>query len=254
MPSGTSKPLVALVLLASCAHRPAQPPAPPHEPQPPAHAHHSERTAHTQQSARPAELPPTPPTADHRFTDAEQWSKIFDDPARDAWQKPRELVRELGLGTRSVVVDLGAGTGYFEAHLSRAVPEGRVIAVDVEPEMVSYIERRSRREQLANVVARLAAPDDPKLDAATDVVLVVDTYHHIGDRIRYFARVRAKLAPRGRVVVVDFRMGKRPVGPPESHKLAPAQVEREMGLAGFTLCRRWDGLPHQYVLFFGADC
>jgi SAM-dependent methyltransferase len=238
-----------VVLLFACARQP------PHAPE--AHEHRETPRAHQRahsHSAQHEHLPPTPPTADHPFTGADRWSKIFDDPARDAWQKPRELVSELGLTSRSVVVDLGAGTGYFEPHLSRAVSEGRVIAVDVEPEMVSYVERRARREGLPNVVARLAAPDDAKIDAPVDVVLVVDTYHHIGDRIRYFARLREKLAQRGRVVVVDFRMGKRPVGPPESHKLPPEQVEREMILAGFRVCRSWDGLPHQYVLFFGIAC
>jgi SAM-dependent methyltransferase len=194
------------------------------------------------------------PTADHRFTDAARWSKVFDDPKRDAWQKPAALVAELGLRQNAVVVDLGAGTGYFAPYLSRAVPQGRVVAVDVEPELVGWLERRVAREGLKNVTVRLGAPDDPKLEGPIDAVLVVDTYHHIGHRIAYFRAVRDQLAPAGRVVIVDFRMGDFPVGPPDSHKLPAEQVEREMTAAGYRVCRRWDGLAYQYAIFFGTTC
>jgi len=194
------------------------------------------------------------PTADHRFDDAEAWSKVFDDPKRDAWQRPAALVAALGIEPDEVVVDLGTGTGYFLESLSRAVPQGRVIAVDVEPNLLAFVERRVARQKLTNVVWRLAEKDDPKLVERLDLVLVVDTYHHIGERSSYFKRLAKQLSPRGRVAIVDFRMGHFPVGPDDSHKLAPEVVEREMKLGGYALCKSWDGLPYQYVLIFAARC
>ena len=133
---------------------------------------------------------PQHPTADHRFEDAEAWSKVFDDPKRDAWQRPAALVAELAIQPDEVVVDLGTGTGYFIEALSRAVPRGRVIAVDVEPNLLKFVEQRVAKRKLTNVVARLAEKDDPKLVERLDLVLVVDTYHHIGQRSSYFSKLR----------------------------------------------------------------
>src|SRR5687767_12325166 len=91
----------------------------------------------------------------HRFEDADRWARVFDDPERDAWQRPAEVVALSAITPGMTVADVGAGTGYFAAHLSRAVGDGgRVLALDVEPDMVRYLEERARREQLANVEAR----------------------------------------------------------------------------------------------------
>lgn len=198
--------------------------------------------------------PNQPPTADHRFEDAKAWSKVFDDPARDGWQRPEALVGELRIAPDETVVDLGTGTGYFVGHLAHAVPHGRVIAVDVEPNLLAYVEKRVTAAKLTNVVTRLAEKHDPKLDERIDLVLVVDTYHHIGQRSDYFRRLATKLTDRGRVVIVDFRIGKLPVGPPDHHKIAPDVVESEMKLAGYARCASWDGLLYQYVLEFRTHC
>src|SRR5262249_32059366 len=129
----------------------------------------------------------------HDFSGAENWAKVFDDPARDAWQRPDEVVALLGLRPGMTVVDLGAGTGYFEPQLARAVgPSGRVLALDVEPDMVRYLRERAARAGLANVEARTVAPDDPGLGAGTvDRVLIVDTWHHLPDRAAYARKLTA---------------------------------------------------------------
>lgn len=191
---------------------------------------------------------------DHRFDDAERWSKVFDAPERDAWQKPDVVVKELALAPSDRVADLGAGTGYFAARLSQAVPSGKVYAIDIEPNLVSHMKQRAEREGTANVEPILGTASDPKLPPDVNVVLVVDTYHHIADRTAYFERVRQKLSPGARVVIVDFRKGKMPVGPPEQHKLAPEVVVTEMAGAGYAKCRSFDGLPYQYMLTFSAKC
>lgn len=185
----------------------------------------------------------------HGFADAPRWAASFDDPARDSWQKPDEVIRTLALPATAKVADLGAGTGYFTVRLARALPRGKVYGIDVEPGMVSYLGDRARKESLANVTAVLAAPDDPRLPERVDLVLVVDTYHHIDDRPAYFARLRQKLAPGGRVAVVDFRRG-QPMGPPDEHKIPPEQLEREMLSAGYAVAARHDFLPNQYFVVF----
>ena len=191
-------------------------------------------------------------TARHSFEDVEHWTRVFDDPARDAWQKPAELVAALGLAPGATVADLGAGTGYFSSRLSRAVgASGAVLAADTEPALVEHLRHRAEQEGLANVVPILASADNPRLPAAaSDVVLIVDTWHHIDDRVKYARRLAAALKPGGRVAIVDWQKRELPVGPPLDHKLAREQVIDEMTQAGYRLAGEPDLLPYQYVLLF----
>lgn len=186
----------------------------------------------------------------HRFENAEEWARTFDDPARDVWQKPDEVVAALALAPAASVADLGAGTGYFSMRLARAMPEGRVFAVDLEADMVRYLGERAAREGLRNVVPVRAAADDASIPEAVDLVLVVDTYHHIADRTAYFARLRGSLREGGRVAIVDFTRDS-PIGPPREHRILPEVVIEEMSAAGYRLVRSHDFLPHQYFLELG---
>lgn len=188
----------------------------------------------------------------HRFENAAEWAKSFDDPARDAWQKPDDVIRALALQGDEVVADVGAGTGYFTVRLARALPRGRVLAIDVEPDMVRYMGERAQREGLRNVETILAPPNDAALTASVDVVLVVDTVHHIAQRPTYFAKVRERLASGGRVVVVDFKMGPIPVGPAEPMRIPPAQLTDEMAAAGLKPLALDEALlPYQYIATYG---
>lgn len=192
-------------------------------------------------------------TVHHPFDDVEKWVKVFDDPARDAWQKPDELLRSLGVSSGQTIADLGAGTGYLSVRVAKVVGEGgRVLAIDVEPKLVAHMKERAARERLPQMQATLTTADDPGLpEGAVDLVLVVDTWHHIDERVRYLAKVARGLKPGGRVAVVDFKKGDFPVGPPDPHKLAPERVEDEFRRGGFTLVRRdVELLPYQYVLVF----
>jgi SAM-dependent methyltransferase len=187
----------------------------------------------------------------HRFEDPALWAQRFESPERDAWQRPDLLVSALSLAPDARVADVGAGTGYFSVRLARAVPQGRVWAVDVEPAMVRWVLDRARRERIANLTAVLAAPDDALLPEPVDLVLVVDTYHHIDARTAYFTRLRGSLRPGGRVAIVDFRLDS-PEGPPVAMRLAPEAVRAEMEAAGYALAGSLDTLPRQYVLIFRA--
>ena len=164
-------------------------------------------------------VPPGGPHDDHSFGDAEKWARIFDDPERDAWQKPDEVVRTLRPPPDATVADIGAGTGYFAVRLARAVPKGRVFAVDSEPDMVRYLRERAQREGLANVIPVQGTADDPRLPVPVDLVLVVNTYHHIPWRVEYFRWLRYSLRPGARLAIIDYRPD-APTGPPPAMRLA----------------------------------
>ena len=234
----TIQPLALLGLVTALAHSSCAP-RPAHEP------------------ARPAApvadaLPPDDATAHHSFDDVAKWTKVFDDPARDEWQKPRELVAALSLHPGMRVADLGAGTGYFSRYLAAAVgSDGTVYAVDTEPNLVAHLRARAEQEHTPNVVPVLASADNPRLPLASiDLILIVDTYHHIDARRAYFGRLRRSLTREGRVAIVDWHKHDLPVGPPASHKLAREQVVDEMRAAGYALVDEPAVLPYQYVLIF----
>src|SRR5436305_493175 len=92
-----------------------------------------------------------PHTHEHPFEDADKWSEVFDDPKRDSWQKPHQVVQALALKPDAIVADIGAGTGYFSVRLAHMVPKGKVYAVDLEPDMVRHLAARAKREQLPNM-------------------------------------------------------------------------------------------------------
>ena len=185
----------------------------------------------------------------HRFEHAEEWARQFDEPGREAWQKPDEVVRALGLPEDARVADVGSGTGYFTVRLARAVPRGRVYGVDIEPDMGRYLGERAQREGLSNVVPVLAGPTDSKLPEPVDLALIVDTYHHLGDRVAYLRMLGTVLRPGARVAVIDFRPDS-PKGPPAKHKLTPEQVREDFQAAGYRQVRSHDFLPDQYFLVF----
>jgi len=196
---------------------------------------------------------PETPAYHHRFEHAEHWASQFDDPTRDSWQAPERVVAAMRLAPGMVVADVGAGTGYFEGHLSRAVGQsGKVLALDVEPEMVRHLQHRAASEQLANVEARQVAPDSPGLESASvDRVLIVDTWHHMDGRPAYAARLAAALKPGGEVVIVDFRREAHQ-GPPPEHRVEPAEVVRVLTEAGLSARVVEVGLTEQYVVIGAA--
>ena len=214
-----------LLLFAACGGSEPQPPAEP--------AHREHASAH----------------GDHRFEKAEDWAAQFDAPSRAAWQKPDEVVGLLALAPGMTVVDVGAGTGYFLARLSAAVgPNGRVVATDIEPDMVRYMTERAAREKLGNVSAVVAPTDDVGVvPGSADRALVVDVWHHIEKRDQYAARLARALRPGGAVVIVDFTLESRR-GPPRDHRLAPDTVMAELRAGGFAVELATESLPDQYVV------
>ncbi len=190
-----------------------------------------------------------PDHAHHKFDGAAQWAKVFDDPERDKWQKPHEVITALSLAPDQSVADIGAGTGYFAVRLAHMLPRGRVYGVDLEPDMVKYLAARALKENLPNLTAVAAAGDDARIPAPVDLVMLVDVYHHIDRRTEYFRKMRASLKPGGRVAIIDFRPD-APAGPPKNARIAPARVTKEMQDAGYELGAEHAFLPNQYFLIF----
>jgi SAM-dependent methyltransferase len=191
----------------------------------------------------------------HRFDDPERYAKSFDDPARDAWQMPERVIDTLKPASDTSVADLGAGTGYFSVRLAKAVSGGTVYAVDIEPSMLEHIRKRASGAGLDNLVTVQASDGGPNLPKPVDLVLVVDTYHHLPNRPAYFRDLMKSLTAGGRVAIVDFRKDS-PEGPPPEFRFEADQIVDEMKQAGYRLDARHEFLPRQHFLVFrptGSD-
>jgi SAM-dependent methyltransferase len=191
----------------------------------------------------------SPHSHQHDFGGAEHWARVFDDPSRDAWQKPHEVIQALALQRDALVADIGSGTGYFAARLAHFVPQGRVYGVDTEPDMVTYLADRARREGLNNLSAVAGTPDEARLPEKMDLVLMVDVYHHIEQRESYFRKLAQSLKPNGRIAIIDFNAKSR-IGPPPNQRIAAKRVVAEMAAAGYRLQSEHRFLPDQYFLIF----
>ena len=175
--------------------------------------------------------------------------------SRDAWQEPDRVIASLGLRPGERVADLGAGKGYFTFRLAAAVgAEGEVYAVEVEPELTESLEERVREQGRSNVAVILGRYDDPMLpEDGVDVIFACNTYHHIEDRVAYFARAARYLRPGGRVVIIDMLPSawlQRITG----HVSPPERIRREMRDAGYQLAHEQSFLREQsFLVFTRAD-
>ncbi len=194
------------------------------------------------------------PDRHHAFVDPAGRAKTWNDPDRDEWQHPEEIVEALALGPGATVADIGAGTGYMVAHLSKAVGEGgTVTAIDASAAMIGYLTERSDDLGPARVVPREVGPDDPELPpAGVDGVLTLDTWHHVGGREAYARKVYEGLRRGGRFVVVDYEPD-ADVGPPGAMRLAPGQVMEQLGAAGFRVEVVPESMPRHYMVVGHKD-
>ena len=194
----------------------------------------------------------TPHEMHQRHNDPMAYIASLDDPQRDAYQKPDEVMKALALRAGEVIADIGAGSGYFALRFARAVGDsGRVYAVDISPDMVRHLNRRLRDAGVRNVVTVLSDPDDPLLpDASVDRFVIVDTWHHVEDQAKYLGLMKRMLKPGGQVVHIDFQKRELPIGPPPGMKIAREVLVKQMEGAGFRLSAEHTFLPYQYFLVF----
>lgn len=198
-----------------------------------------------------SQAPPSQAPGRHmmREFDPQRDGAHLEDPRRDGWQQPEEVLRRLNLRPGMKIADIGAGTGYFSVRLARHESAPLVYAVDIAPKMVEFVRERAAKEKLDRLRAVLGGETSPNLPEAVDLVLVVNTYHHIADRVAYFRKLGASLRPQARIAIIDWKK-EAPMGPPAPHRFPPEQIESEMGQAGYRLIEQHDFLPHQHFLIF----
>lgn len=223
-------------------------PSPPPTPEP-SHAHAP--LTHTPEEGCPLQKAGVNPDHLRPFEDTAKYIAHLEREDRAAWQQPDTLIAALSLRPDEVVADLGAGSGYFSFRIAKMLPSGRVIALDVDPEMIRHVHHKTMTESIPNVQASLADPNTPTLPPDTSLALVVDVLHHVPNQSAWVAHVAQQLKPNARLAIVEFKMGDVPVGPPESHKI-PKQTLIDMAqAAGLTLANDLDSLlPYQNVLIF----
>jgi predicted methyltransferase len=183
-------------------------------------------------------------------TDTARYIERLADPARDAWQKPDEVMAALALGPGQTACDIGAGPGYFTLRLAKAVgPQGRVYAVDVDPAILASLRDRLEPTGLTNVTPVLAAVRDPWLPkAACDLILIVDTYHHFYDGPAYLRRLTEALRPGGRIANIDYKKEDGVNGPPSSERVSRDEFVADAARAGLAPVSEPAFLPRQYFV------
>lgn len=180
----------------------------------------------------------------------------LEDPARDAWAKPAQVLEALSLDRADLVIaDIGAGSGYFSRRLAERVPEGTVFAIDVDRDFKHHIEARKETWGTPNITPRLAMYEDPLLpERSVDLIFISNTYAYISDRARYLEAVNLALNDAGRLVVIDFRADATCNGvegcTPPKQRLPKDDVIAEVTASGLDLERDESFLPHQYFLVF----
>jgi predicted methyltransferase len=190
----------------------------------------------------------------HAFADPAERSKKWNDPERDKWQHPEEIVAALALKPGATVADIGAGTGYMVASLSEAVgKDGTVIAIDAEAAMVEYLAKRMNDLGPAKIVPRKVTPDSPELEpASVDGVLTLDTWHHVEGQEAYARKVYEGLKRGGKFVVVEHEADAEH-GPPKAMRLAPGQVTKQLEAAGFRVEIVQESMPRHYMVLGHKD-
>lgn len=205
---------------------------------------------------KPQESGTPPKHGDHKhaFSDPAERAKKWNDPERDKWQRPEEIVVALSLRPGATVADVGAGTGYMVAPLSKAVGKGgTVIAIDASAEMIEYLAKRKDDLGPAKIVPRKVGHEDPELQPeSVDGVLTLDTWHHVKGREAYAMKVYEGLKRGGRFVVVEYEVDAE-VGPPQAMRLEPAKVKQQLEVAGFRVEVVKESMPRHYMVVGHKD-
>ena len=172
---------------------------------------------------------------------------------RDQWQRPEKVIAALQIRPGDHIADLGAGGGYFTFKLANAVgATGKVYAVDIDREMTDLIAQQSEKDAVKNVSTIVSKADDPMLpESGVDLVFTSNTYHHIGNRVAYFAKLRKYLRPGGKIAIIDY--DRRAWIEGLLRHYTPSEfIKREMEQAGYTLRQEFDFLDRQSFVIFTA--
>jgi len=255
MPQHPARCTLIIVLLMGMALLQGRPvAAAPAEDKAPARGEHSRINAeHTgnppvdcplrKQGINPHELEP--------FADTQKYIDFLDRSDRAAWQKPDAVIQELQLAGNEKIADIGAGAGYFTFRFARAVPDGTVYAIDIEPEMLRHIHHKAMTEGVRNIEVIKAAPDDPHVPPGADLVFVCDVLHHVQGPQAWLKKLSAQMKQGARLAVIEFREGDLPEGPPPAVKIPGKKLIAMITEHNFKLEReKYEILPYQVFLIF----
>lgn len=170
---------------------------------------------------------------------------------REHEEEPTKAIAAMKLAPDTVIADIGAGSGYYTFRIAPKIPAGKVVAVDIQPEMLDFLKKRAAELEITNVKPHLGAVDDVKLPAASlDAALMVDAYHEFSEPAEMLASLLAALKPGGRIYLLEFR-GEDPAVPIKAlHKMTEAQAKLEFEAAGFKFEKNDASLPWQHLLVF----
>uniref|UniRef100_A0A832M3W9 Class I SAM-dependent methyltransferase n=1 Tax=Oscillatoriales cyanobacterium SpSt-402 TaxID=2282168 RepID=A0A832M3W9_9CYAN len=175
-------------------------------------------------------------------------------PSRELEEQPQKLIPQLGLKPTDVVADIGAGTGYFSFRIAPLVPAGKVLAVDVQPELIEILEYLQQEKQLSNVEPVLGTVNNPNLlPSSVDLAIMVDAYHEFEYPREMMIAIARSLKPNGRVVLVEYRAEDPRVFIKPLHKMSQRQVRKEMASVGLNWLETKKFLPQQHVMVFGKS-
>ena len=174
-------------------------------------------------------------------------------PEREAEEQPDTMVDKLEVKSGEVVADIGAGTGYMSQRLAKKVGnDGKVLAVDIQPEMLQLLKEKMIGLGISNVVSVLGKVSNPNLpDGFVDLVLMVDVYHEFEFPYEMMSNICHALKPSGRVVFVEFRAEDPQVPIKPLHKMTEAQVRKEMSFLPLRWLKTSEVLPRQHIIVFG---
>ncbi len=191
------------------------------------------------------------PTKMKPFEQIEQYIQFLEREDRAVWQKPDEVVAALALQPGETVVDLGAGSGYFAFRMASKLDSGKVIAGDVEAEMIRHVHHNAMLKGIQNVEVTLIDKDKPQVPSQTDRLFVCDVLHHVANLGDWLKHVSNQVKPGCKFDVIEFKEGEIPDGPPENMRIKRDALEKAMAEAGFEVKKDLsDLLPYQYFLEF----
>ena len=209
----------------------------------------------------PAKYETCPPSADGigKVWMGREISKVMGHPGigwlertdREKEEAPSKAIALLELPPDAVLADIGAGSGYYSFRIARKLPRGKVVAVDIQPEMLDFLKAESVKQGVTNVQPHLGAIDDVKLPTASiDAALMVDAYHEFDHPVEMLASLHSALKTKGRIYLLEYRAEDEHVPIKPHHKMTEAQARKEFEAAGFRFVMNKPDLPWQHLLIF----
>ena len=185
------------------------------------------------------------------FVMGHQAAEWLNRPGRIQEEMPDEVVANMSLRPDEVVADIGAGSGYFSFRIANYVPDGKVMAVDIQPEMLQLIEERATLEEVGNIELVLGQVDDPNLPPnSIDAALMVDAYHEFSHPFEMIEGLYQALRPGGRIFLLEYRGEDASVPIRPLHKMTELQAVKEMSVFGLEWTDTLDFLPWQHMMIF----